>query len=169
MDDQGLYFGLWVKETRAKLNISSRKLSEEILMSPSYISQIERGLVKTPSLEIAQKICISFGLTAEETYNELHKYGFIKSFNENGEQQIGSKIIEEADRVMEHEILEKIKHMNYTELRGLYGMLNDNRDFVFEVTKTINDLGTNKSKQILSSVTRYLKFLKVEQGYEDDK
>jgi transcriptional regulator with XRE-family HTH domain len=49
-------FGRLVKKQRRRLGMSARALSQHIGLSPSYISQLERGLIKKPTYEIARKI-----------------------------------------------------------------------------------------------------------------
>ena len=49
-------FGKLVKKERKRLGMSARLLSQRIGLSPSYISQLERGLIKKPTYDIAVKI-----------------------------------------------------------------------------------------------------------------
>jgi transcriptional regulator with XRE-family HTH domain len=49
-------FGKLIKKQRRRLGMSARALSQRIGLSPSYISQLERGLIKKPTYDIASKI-----------------------------------------------------------------------------------------------------------------
>lgn len=49
-------FGKLIKKQRRRLGMSARALSQRIGLSPSYVSQLERGLIKKPTYDIAVKI-----------------------------------------------------------------------------------------------------------------
>jgi|GEM_PF-902948 len=59
-------FGKLVKKQRRRLGISARALSQCIGLSPSYISQLERGLIKKPTYEIAMKIGKHLDISEDE-------------------------------------------------------------------------------------------------------
>ncbi len=56
-----------IYELRNKKNISGRKLSLELGLSNSYITQIENGQ-RMPSLENLSKICDYFGISLAEFF-----------------------------------------------------------------------------------------------------
>ena len=59
-------FGRLVKRQRQRLGMSARALSQYIGLSPSYISQLERGLIKKPTYDIAVKIGKHLDISEDE-------------------------------------------------------------------------------------------------------
>lgn len=59
-------FGKLVKRQRRRLGMSARALSQYIGLSPSYISQLERGLIRKPTYDIAVKIGEHLDITEDE-------------------------------------------------------------------------------------------------------
>jgi transcriptional regulator with XRE-family HTH domain len=67
-------FGEELKEYREEKGIGSRKLSKLIGKTESYVSQIERGVIKKPSYYIAFNLFKQMDLDVEEIINILNKY-----------------------------------------------------------------------------------------------
>lgn len=71
-----MLFGQYIKEQRLLLGISSRKLSEKVGKSSSYISSIEKGLYK-PEYKMACKILKELRIEMPDSYipGFLHNHG----------------------------------------------------------------------------------------------
>jgi transcriptional regulator with XRE-family HTH domain len=63
-----------LKEIREEKGIGSRKLSKLIGKTESYVSQIERGVIKKPTYYIAFNLFKQMDLGVEEIINILNKY-----------------------------------------------------------------------------------------------
>jgi len=70
-------FGEELKEIRAMKGIGSRKLSKLIGKTESYVSQIERGVIKKPSYYIAFNLFKQIDLDVEEIITILNKYDIL--------------------------------------------------------------------------------------------
>ncbi|GIO12184.1 hypothetical protein J19TS2_17390 [Cohnella xylanilytica] len=68
-------FGVWLRNNRNKLGISARSLAASCDVSPSYISQVERGHIQKPSFEVAQKVMTAFQIEEPETI--LRQFGYL--------------------------------------------------------------------------------------------
>lgn len=74
-------FGEELKETREEMGIGSRKLSKLIGKTESYVSQIERGVIKKPTYYIAFNLFKQMDMNVEEIITILNKYQIIPESN----------------------------------------------------------------------------------------
>jgi len=77
-----MVFGQYIKEQRLLLGLSSRKLSEMIGKSSSYISSIEKGLYK-PDYQTAYKILKELKVENSKVLMLLRDFGVTASKNRN--------------------------------------------------------------------------------------
>ncbi|MDK8188679.1 transcriptional regulator [Paenibacillus sp. UMB7766-LJ446] len=107
-------FGLWLRNSRNKLGISTRQLASVCEVSPSYISQVERGHIQKPSLEVARKIMAA--LQIENAEQILKQYGFIEAddtFIEiNDYETKRNQLIEHLTREIQRMDFEQLEAIN---------------------------------------------------------
>ncbi len=58
-------FGKLIRDCRMEKGLSTRKLSELIGLSSSYVSQLERGLIKKPTYDIAVKLAKALDISED--------------------------------------------------------------------------------------------------------
>jgi XRE family transcriptional regulator, master regulator for biofilm formation len=63
-----------IKQLRLQRGYSINELSEKAGISKSYLSYIERGIQKNPSLHILSRLANSLGTTLEELLDDDNKY-----------------------------------------------------------------------------------------------
>jgi transcriptional regulator with XRE-family HTH domain len=66
--------GAKVKELRVSTGIGSRELSRAVGMAETYVSQLERGLIKNPDRNVCMNILNFLGLDEEQTAEILNQY-----------------------------------------------------------------------------------------------
>ncbi|MFD1357673.1 helix-turn-helix domain-containing protein [Fictibacillus halophilus] len=66
--------GIFIRNERLKQNVSLRNLARETNITPSYISHVENGNIKTPSLEHVMKIFSALKVSP----NYLVHFGYMK-------------------------------------------------------------------------------------------
>lgn len=67
LEDRWRDLGAFIREQRAGMQVSMRKLSEVAGISNPYLSQIERGM-RRPSAEILRQIAMALEISAETLY-----------------------------------------------------------------------------------------------------
>lgn len=61
-----------LREIREQKGIGLNKLAEDLEMSASYLSELERGIQKNPTKQVMEKIAIALNSTVPEIfYDEL--------------------------------------------------------------------------------------------------
>lgn len=70
-----------IKQLRLLKGYSINALSEKTGVSKSYLSYIERGIQKNPSLQILSKLANSLGTTVEDLLEEDHYHHEEESHN----------------------------------------------------------------------------------------
>jgi transcriptional regulator with XRE-family HTH domain len=80
MEDNNMSeFGDHVKSLRTQKGIGSRELSRNVGKAETYISQLERGLIKEPEYKTAFEIMKNLGYKEEKIENILFEHFYIKS------------------------------------------------------------------------------------------
>jgi transcriptional regulator with XRE-family HTH domain len=69
-----LSFGHFLRKAREEVGISSRKLSGMVNKTPTYVSQIERGEIKKPDVQITTKIFEALGFENEKISSLLSSF-----------------------------------------------------------------------------------------------
>jgi transcriptional regulator with XRE-family HTH domain len=67
-------FGDYIKQLRATKGMGSRELSRSVNKAETYISQLERGLIKKPDFETAKQILEELGLTSHRVGEIISAY-----------------------------------------------------------------------------------------------
>lgn len=70
MSELTVRFGQRVKELRKSCGLTQEELAERVEVSKDYIGLIERGL-RSPSLQVIEKIANSLGVTIHVLFNEM--------------------------------------------------------------------------------------------------
>ena len=148
-----------IEEKRKKVGISQRELARRINIDNAYISKIEKGEIKKPSINILYKICtelkINFLQTLLDTYenNELEAIGFFNNINEafnfiNNEtlEKVLIKDKNQNIRISLIKILELYKNnlLNEKETISLLSCLTNKNLFDYLTNSEINKLKAEK-------------------------
>ncbi|USK78936.1 helix-turn-helix domain-containing protein [Peribacillus frigoritolerans] len=160
--EQNEDFRLFVKNEREKLNLSARQVSEKIHKSESYISQLERGLVKEPPLFTAEKIMVALGHEPKE----LAKF---KSYQDSSIVTGQAKTVTDIESIRNDlidQLMKKVDSMDTKDIAGLLQLLNSERDIIWQLATVRADVKLNKTSFVMDSIRSYLKFLKQENQKE---
>lgn len=109
-----LEFGIWLRNHRNKLGISARSLAASCDVSPSYISQVERGHIQKPSIEVAQKVMNAFQIKEPEAI--LKQFGYL----DGGDNTVNpimpdskrTELLKHLTRELEQMDLEQLEALN---------------------------------------------------------
>lgn len=123
-------FGEYVRESRIRKNMSGRELARRAGISQAYLSQLERGENKKPSLEIIVKL--AEGLN-EDPKNLMYITGYLfdMDFSEDKEEKIKKEISER----------------NKQNLNNLFNLLGSDRQVYYK-----DKLLTKEEKQKLLTI-----------------
>lgn len=109
-----LEFGIWLRNNRNKLGISARSLAASCDVSPSYISQVERGHIQKPSFEVAQKVMTAFQIEEPETI--LRQFGYLDggdiTINPNMPDSKRTELLAHLTRELERMDIEQLEALN---------------------------------------------------------
>lgn len=145
-------FGVWLRNSRNKQGISTRQLAAACEVSPSYISQVERGHIQKPSLEIARKIMAA--LEIDNAEGILKQYGFIEAddtFIENNDYET------KRNQLIDH-LMREILYMDMEQLEAINLFYKYQAMFmkISKIEKRSTDLNTKIPMRALSE---YIDFL----------
>ena len=130
-------FPFWLREERNKRGISSRTLSIKVGKSATYISQIERGLIKEVPDDIIGKI-----QKVLNTHTEFEKGSQSLFVNEDSEQKIR----------LREKILTKIDGFSIDELSSFSMMIEEYPEITYKFINVLNDLNPTDIKYVLESI-----------------
>lgn len=105
-----------IKFYREKNKISKSKLAREIGVSPSYITMLENGEKKNPSLEIKIRIARTLGIPLNELSNSI-KFGVRYTLNKNVDFRDIKKYREQLK--LSQETLSELIDINLEDIKGL--------------------------------------------------
>lgn len=77
----GVAFGQTVKHLRNKAKIASKDLSMQVGKATTYVSQLERGLIKNPDYNTCYKLLELVGVEPDSIEQVLVNHGFINESN----------------------------------------------------------------------------------------
>lgn len=167
----------WLKEERKKHGYSAKKLSEMLGRSPSYLSQLERGLIKDVTHEMALEIVKLLGLD-DDVLNQFYlEQGTLKNARDELKELIDSynKIVASddwkiyPDKNQEEENLRKAfetaldKHVNKMqthELAGLLLLLQKQRNMLYELSTIPSTVKSDKVTYVYDIITIYITHVK---------
>ncbi|GGD02330.1 helix-turn-helix domain-containing protein [Pontibacillus salipaludis] len=69
----GIEFGKYIKELRKEQKISSKVLSQKVGKAVTYVSQLERGLIKKPDFSTSMALLHELGFSSEKADLILNK------------------------------------------------------------------------------------------------
>lgn len=90
-----LSFGKELKELRKRAGIPSKVLSEKVGKAVTYVSQLEREIIKNPSYEPCLQILLELGLHVEEAEKMLAYYDIKSKENKKAEYKTNLRFAEE--------------------------------------------------------------------------
>ncbi|ETT38503.1 helix-turn-helix domain-containing protein [Paenibacillus sp. FSL R5-808] len=108
-----LEFGIWLRNNRSKLGISARSLAASCDVSPSYISQVERGHIQKPSFEVAQKVMTAFQIEEPETI--LRQFGYL----DGGDITISPNMLDSKRTELLAHLTRELERMDLEQLEAL--------------------------------------------------
>ncbi|MDR7237306.1 helix-turn-helix domain-containing protein [Neobacillus drentensis] len=140
-----MIIGKIIKQERLKKGFSSRELSEMIGASPTFVSQVERGLIKVPSPAYAAKLSQVLGIDSERLINENEARPYHDMFTKS---------------VVLEDIKEALEHMERDDLKILHHLFFNHRDALL----TLGKLPKNQ----LLYIKKFMDFLLIEGKTEQD-
>jgi transcriptional regulator with XRE-family HTH domain len=135
-----MIIGKIIKQERLKKGYSSRELSEMIGASPTFVSQVERGLIKVPSQAYATKLAQVLGIESERIMNENEARPYHDVFTKS---------------VVLEDIKEALDHMEKEDIKIVYHLFFNHRDALLT-------LGKLPKNQVLH-IKKYMDFLLFEE------
>ncbi|WP_227938414.1 helix-turn-helix domain-containing protein [Alkalihalobacillus deserti] len=120
----GAIFGLYIKKLRNEKNISSRDLSSDVGKAITYVSQLERGLIKKPDFNTSYHLLLKLGVDKIEIKKQLEEYGILS---------------EEREREKMKEYTQQITIEDVTSIRSDDDALSSTVPFTKEQLKKEND------------------------------
>lgn len=125
----GVNFGKELKVLRNKVGISSKVLSKNVGKAVTYVSQLERGLIKNPDYDTCRKILAELGISDSEAENMLDFFSIKSPEQEQAEIEWSIKLAEEEQAKHEsgyyNRKLQKISNMNDQVLQTLEKRFNN--------------------------------------------
>ncbi|WML45394.1 helix-turn-helix transcriptional regulator [Neobacillus sp. PS3-40] len=150
MERNTVVIGQLIRNKRLEKRIGVRELSRDIGVSPSYISQLEKGVYKKPSDEVLLNIFNV--LNFEEKYKSV--FGLSDSHTETKEDQIKNN---ELKRILIEKLIDQMENMDTSEIELYALFFQGYRDVmvkIIEIEKKAND----RAKTI-HSIREYVDFL----------
>jgi len=160
---KGIEFGEKLKEIRKKEGVSSKVLSKKVDKAVTYVSQLERGLIKKPDYSTCKKILLELGFSIKDANNLLYSFNILSPEQRKIEEQLILHSIEEEEEKIKSGYYEKIVEENLETIKTISTLfnkiLNDNEAILdsglLEDLKTIFTVAIEKGEQtsILENIT----------------
>lgn len=117
----GITFGKYLKNIREKAKKPSKELSTEVGKAVTYVSQLERGLIKKPDFDTCYKLLVILGIEEEQIEDILSYYGIISAKRKQAELEWN---IKEAKRQWDFDWLDQKSQKLKITNDKLYNTLN---------------------------------------------
>ncbi|OIJ21878.1 hypothetical protein BKP45_04090 [Anaerobacillus alkalidiazotrophicus] len=128
----GINFGSELKKIRKSAGISSKVLSQKVNKAVTYVSQLERGLIKKPDFHTCLQILLELGFNENEAKKTLNYFDIKSSEQEKAELE---GIIKQAESSYEEEIL-KYKTGFYS--NKIEKISNKNEEVIAQLRKNLD-------------------------------
>ncbi|QHT59342.1 helix-turn-helix transcriptional regulator [Paenibacillus lycopersici] len=148
-------FGVWLRNNRNKHGLSTRQLAAACGVSQSYMSQVERGNIQKPGIDVLKKIMAYFEV--EDPEELLKQYGFI-----NDGDTIKIENIIDDDGAKRNELLEylvrEMNSMDFEQLEAikLFYKYQDTFIKISKIEKSSIDLN---AKTPMRTINEFIEFL----------
>lgn len=145
-------FGVWLRNQRNKIGLTTRELASSSEVSRSYITQVEKGYIKKPSLEIASKMLTA--LQVDDPKQILIQYGLMQADNNyishDDFQYKKQQLIEHLAREMQHMDLDQLEILN---------MVQRNQEMFVKLLAIEKQSSLVKTQFPLKTVQEYIEFI----------
>jgi len=123
-------FGNYIRQLREECNIGSRELSKKINKAETYISQLERGLIKKPDYETSKLILYYLKLPENQIGEILLKFNILKTVS----KQYINSIEPLSERMLTKDYFEEKCKEDALEI---YNLINTLPDKTREILKSL--------------------------------
>lgn len=117
----GIAFGIEIKKLRKKVGIASKELSQQVGKAVTYVSQLERGLIKKPDYLTAYQLLKRLEIDEKKIDGLLDYFGIKSPEREQSEAEWAT---EQAEKVSNFDWLEQEKHILKQKNEQLHTSLN---------------------------------------------
>lgn len=117
----GIAFGQEIKKLRKKVGIASKELSQQVGKAVTYVSQLERGLIKKPDYSTSYELLKRLEIDEEKINGFLDYFGIKSPEQEQAEMEWA---IKQAEDAYNFDWIEKEKHHLKQKNERLHAALN---------------------------------------------
>ncbi|MGG3400942.1 helix-turn-helix transcriptional regulator [Bacillus paranthracis] len=143
-------FGEELKALRKRVGMPSKVLSQKVGKAVTYVSQLERELIKNPSYTTCLQILLELGLIKEDAEKMLNYYGIQSKEEKQAELELAVKLDEELSWKINSGYYSK-KLEQIERKRHLFLQLIDKQ------LKTLGHFDNSRTDIILSNLIELLK------------
>ncbi|MDH5164497.1 helix-turn-helix domain-containing protein [Heyndrickxia oleronia] len=143
-------FGQELKKLRKHVGIPSKELSQKVGKAVTYVSQLERELIKNPSYDTCLQILLELGLNKENAEKMLNYYGIQSKEERQAELELAVKLDKELSWKINSSYYSK-KFEQIERKRKLFLQLVDNH------LETLGHYDNSRADKILSNLIELLK------------
>ncbi|WP_338779135.1 helix-turn-helix transcriptional regulator [Metabacillus sp. FJAT-52054] len=143
-------FGQELKKLRKHVGIPSKELSQKVGKAVTYVSQLERELIKNPSFDTCLQILLELGLNKENAERMLNYYGIHSKEEKQAELELAVKLDKELSWKINSGYYSK-KFEQIERKRKLFLQLVDNH------LETLGRYDNSRADMILSNLIELLK------------
>lgn len=151
MQINGIRFGQSLKKWRIEAGIKSRDLSLKIGKALTYVSQLERGLIKKVDEEICYKLLIEVGFDEKRIQDNMLWFNVVPNIDEHEpDDEYVRRKLEEEERLLNddsyHEHLLE-QQMYFESMR-----LKDTSDMIYRSLNVLIDRDLSKAGTVLENM-----------------
>lgn len=156
MEMSGVNFGKELKLLRNKVGISSKVLSKKVGRAVTYVSQLERGLIKNPDYYTCREILAELGISDTQAENMLDFFSIKSPEQEQADLEWSIKQAEE----------EQYKHESGYYNRKLQKISNMNDRVIQLLEKRLNNFGMYDLTRAEDVLNNLIKLLDDEEAFD---
>jgi transcriptional regulator with XRE-family HTH domain len=147
----GVAFGQTLKHLREKAKISSKSLSIQAGKAATYVSQLERGLIKNPNYDTCHKLLEFIGVESDSIEQMLNKHGLISDLN---------IFIEDIERINRSEPSRKESprkaEKNSRIYEEKYRDTKEKNDYIFSIFSILVDTDITRASVVINNLYKLI-------------
>ncbi len=147
----GVAFGQTLRQLREKARISSKGLSKQVGKAPTYVSQLERGLIKNPSYDTCRQLLEYVGVEADSIEQVLNQHGIRSDAEMVIDDREGSDRSEPPVREipLDPDKISRIYEEKYRDTKA-------KTDYIFSVFKILVETDITRASVVINNLYRLI-------------
>lgn len=147
----GVAFGQTLRQLREKARISSKGLSKQVGKAATYVSQLERGLIRNPSYDTCRQLLEQVGVGPDSVDSVLAQHGIRSDHNMfvEGMEGNGRGEPEAREILLKPDAVARIYEEKYRDAK-------EKTDYIFTIFNILVDTDITRASVVINNLYRLI-------------